>query len=307
MLRAVVAIALCLVVAIPVVLALESAPQPVTAAGASAAASAASEASPKSDKPAKNNAPKVKAKEVLGARVEPITIVSISGPNLSLATADGWKRTIAVTADTKITKGGQAVTAGDLKVGDTIKLTQKRNDDGSFAITRIVVPTPAASGEVTAVTGSTFTIRKRDGSSEVIAVNGATVYMLGKAAGSMSDVTVGSKVAASGTVDGSTFTALSVKVALSRAAGDVTAKTSTTITIANRGGKTTMIHVSSSTTFRIKGKDAATIADIGIGDRVQADGVRRSDGSLDASSVTGRAPKAPKAPKAAPSASTSSG
>ena len=368
-LRAAVVIGMCLVIAVPVVLALDSAPQPANlAAGASAAATATDGTKSEPARPGKDKAPKFNAKAFLGAGRGPITITAISGANLSLATEDGWKRTIAVTSDTKITKGGQTIAASDLMVGDQIRFSQKRNDDGTYAITSIVVPTPMASGVVTAVTANTFTIKKRGGTTQVITVNASTVYTLGKAKGAKSDVTVGSNATVSGTVTGSTFTALSVKIALSRAAGevtaisgstitvkkgnaapqvvtvtsstayslgkakgsksdvkvgsritasgtvsgstftaltvnvaldhaagDVTAKTSATITIKGRGGKTTVIHVSSSTTFKVKGKDAATIADIAVGDRLQADGVRRSDGSMDATSVTGRAPKAPKA------------
>ena len=68
--------------------------------------------------------------------------------------ADGWTRTITVTADTTITKGGQAIKVGDLDVGDTIAVRQKRNDDGTYSIVATVRPSPKATGEVTAGTAS---------------------------------------------------------------------------------------------------------------------------------------------------------
>ena len=128
----------------------------------------------------------------------PITIRSIDGSALSLGTEDGWTRTITVTSATAITKGGQTVAVDALKVGDTIRFSQTRNADGTYAITAIVVPTPVAGGEVTAVDATTITVKGKGGATRVITVNGATVYKLGSAAGSKADVKVGVRVAAAG-------------------------------------------------------------------------------------------------------------
>ena len=235
-----------------------------------------------------------------------MTIAAIDGSKLSLKTVDGWTRTIVVTAETTITKGGQAIKVGDLDVGDTIVFRQKRNDDGTFSIVAIVVPTPKAAGEVTALTSSTMTLKGRGDTTRTITLTGSTVYTLGKAKGAKSDLVVGSRVVVEGTVSGTTFTALSVHIALSNAAGEVTAKTADTITVKGRGGKTTVIHISSDTTFKVRGKDAATLADIAVGDRVEAQGTRRADGSLDALNVHGRAPHVKDSTKA-PAASTTPG
>ena len=235
-----------------------------------------------------------------------VTITAIDGSKLSLKTEDGWTRTITVAADTTITKGGQAVKVGDLDVGDSIVFRQKRNDDGTFSIVAIVVPTPKASGEVTAVTASSLTLKGRGDQTRTITLNGSTAYQLGKAKGARSDVKVGSRVVVEGTVSGDTFTALTVHIALSSASGEVTAKTADSITLKHRDGKTTVIHVSSDTQFKVRGKDAATIADIAVGDRVGAAGTTRADGSLDAVSVNGQAPRTNDSKKA-PAASTTPG
>jgi len=235
-----------------------------------------------------------------------VTIVAIDGSKLSLKTVDGWTRTIVVTAETTITKGGQAIKVGDLEVGDTIHFRQKRNDDGTFSIVAIVVPTPKAAGEVTAVTASTLTLKGRGDQTRTITLNGSTTYTLGKTKGAKSDLTVGSRVVVEGTVSGDTFTALTVHIALSSASGEVTAKTASSITVKRRNGQTTVIHVSSDTTFKVRGKDAATLADIVVGNRVEARGTRRADGSLDALTVHGRAARVKDSNKA-PSASTTPG
>lgn len=141
-----------------------------------------------------------------------ITITAISGSNLSLKTADGWTRTIAVTSSTTIAKGGRTVAVGDLAVGDRIVFLQTRNSDGSFSITSIQVVLPRVGGEVTARSGSTITVKQPDGTSATIHVGNGTTYQVpGIATPSVSDISVGMRVVAEGTLgsDGS-LTATSV-------------------------------------------------------------------------------------------------
>jgi hypothetical protein len=226
-----------------------------------------------------------------------ITITAIDGSDLSLATEDGWTRTITVTGATVITKGGQPATAADLKAGDRIRFRQTKNPDGSFAITAIVVPTPAAAGEVTAVSAASITIKGRGGAAQVIVVDDSTVYELGNTPGSKADVTVGSKIRALGTNSGDTFTAITVRILLPDVAGEVAAKTDDSITIKRRNGSTTVVHVTDKTTFEVAGDDAATLADIAVGARIAAEGTLRADGSMDAVSVGSRPAKGPNGPK----------
>src|SRR6185369_1574622 len=49
-----------------------------------------------------------------------ITITAISGNSISLATADGWTRTITVDSGTTYAKSGATIALGDLKVGDMV-------------------------------------------------------------------------------------------------------------------------------------------------------------------------------------------
>ena len=232
----------------------------------------------------------------------PITIRSIDGSALSLGTEDGWTRTINVTSSTVITKGGQTVAVDALKVGDQIRFSQTRNADGTYTITAIVVPTPVAGGEVTAVDATTITVKGKGGATRVITVNGATVYKLGSAAGSKADVKVGVRVAAQGTVSGDTFTAITVRIQPAEIGGIVTGKTGDSITVKRGDGSTAVIHVTSKTTYEHKGKDAATLADVAVGDRVSAEGTLRADGSIDATSVEGQGPKVKKPAPAASAA-----
>ncbi len=129
-----------------------------------------------------------------------ITITAITGSNLSLKTADGWSRTIAVTSSTTITKGGQTVSVGDLKVGDQIVFRQTRNSDGTFTIDAIEVVLPHVAGEVTAKSATSITVKLADGTSATIHVGSGTTYRVaGAASASLSDITVGMQVVAQGT------------------------------------------------------------------------------------------------------------
>ena len=103
-----------------------------------------------------------------------ITITAINGSGLSLETDDGWTRTITVTSDTTITKGGQTIPVSDLKVGDQVRIAEKRNDDGTYTVTQIHVVEPTIGGRVTANDGSTITVTVPGGTTSKIHVNGDT-------------------------------------------------------------------------------------------------------------------------------------
>jgi hypothetical protein len=135
-----------------------------------------------------------------------ITITAINGSNLSLKTEDGWTRTIAVTADTTITRAGKTIAVGDLKVGDHIVFRQDRQTDGSYTIIAINVVLPSISGTVTKIDGSTITVERRDGTTATIHVSGDTTYKIaGDDTPALSDIKAGDFIIASGTqrADGS--------------------------------------------------------------------------------------------------------
>ena len=265
---------------------------PLLVAGASASAAPARAADP-SSKPDKQN----KARDHVRGDIH---ITAISGNEVSLATDDGWKRTVTVTDAATVKKGGQDVPVSALAVGDQVRIAQVRNDDGSYTVTAIVVPTPVTGGEVTAVSDTAMTLRQRGGASQTVTLTGATTVTVGKEAGTTADIVVGSTVVVHGTVDGSTFIAATVNVRLARAAGEVTAKNGDSLTVKQRDGSSVTVHVDGDTTYRVRGKGKAetTLADIAVGDRVEARGSLRADGSLDAKRVEGRKPKVK--PSAAP-------
>jgi len=223
-----------------------------------------------------------------GQGLRDITISSISGSNVTLTTDDGWTRTIAVTESVEITKGGQTIALSDLAVGDQVRFSQTRNDDGTYTVEAIAVVVPTVRGAVSDVSSSGFKITTRDGSVWTITINSATEYQFGTGAGSLADVTNGTTAIVQGTTTGdNALTALTVRVKADKALGAVTAKTADTITITKRDGSSLTVHVDADTTYRVAGADgdADTLADVTVGMAIGVSGRTRADGSIDAETV----------------------
>ena len=127
-----------------------------------------------------------------------ITITAISGNSISLATADGWTRTITVDSGTTYSKSGATIALGDLAVGDQVGFRQTKETDGTFTIDSIVVVLPHLGGEITAIDGSTITVTQRDGSTGTIKVDGDTTYTVNGNGASLADVKVGQFMVAEG-------------------------------------------------------------------------------------------------------------
>ncbi len=214
-----------------------------------------------------------------------ISITKIDGSKLSLATADGWTRTIDATGAT-ITRAGKTIAVTDLAVGDQIAFREARQSNGSFTITAITVVVPQVAGTVKAVSGSTVTITLRDGSTQDITVTGSTTYTLGGQAADKSAVTVGAQVSAQGTkASNGTFTALAINVQPNRLVGTVTATTSSTITVKTSDGTSVTVNVDAKTTYRVNGVTSPTIKNVATGAVVVATGRRSSNTTFQATAV----------------------
>jgi Domain of unknown function (DUF5666) len=205
----------CLAIVISAAVTLGASPAPSTSGGAPVASSAAgSSAEPReaegSEKPdgsgqgsfkLKLNKDRPFAVGGIGlGRQGGVEITAINGSNLSLKTVDGWTRTITVESTTEITKAGATIGVADLKVGDMVGFRQRRNDDGTFTVTKIGVVLPSVGGTVTGKTGTTITIQARDGTLLTVHVTAATRYRVEGVSGaaSLADVAIGMRIIASG-------------------------------------------------------------------------------------------------------------
>jgi hypothetical protein len=220
-----------------------------------------------------------------GSRMGGITITKIDGAKLSLETEDGWTRTIDATGAT-ITRDGATIAVGDLAVGDEIVLRQQRQADGTFKITAIRVILPKVAGLVTDVAASSLTLAAKDGAKTTVKLSSSTTYRLGKDKADKSVVKVGMQAVATGTkaADGS-LTATSIVVSPSRVSGTITEVTTSSLTLAAKGGAKTTVKLTSSTTYRLGGSDADKSA-ARVGMQAVASGAKAADGTLTATSVT---------------------
>ena len=220
-----------------------------------------------------------------GGRFGPIEITAIAGSNLSLQTANGWTRTVAVGSDVEITKGGETIVLGELEVGDEIRLLEMRNDDGTFTLEGIVVVVPSVGGTVTAADADSITVQGRNGLTQEIQTTGETTYRLGTEATTRAEVTVGDRIHAFGeTGTDDAFTATAVIVAVPKVAGEVTAVSSGSFTIRLRDGSTWTVTVDADTAYRIRDVDDPGLDDIEVGDAVAVAGTQ-SGSTIDAQVV----------------------
>jgi hypothetical protein len=100
------------------------------------------------------------------------------------------------------------------------------------------------------------------------------------------DLAVGDRIALrEERADDGTWSVTGIAVILPSVAGQVTAKTDSTITIRRMDDTTATIHVDGDTTY-VVGRDAdASLADVEVGMALVARGTERADGSLDADAV----------------------
>ena len=142
-----------------------------------------------------------------------------------------------------------------------------------------------ASGEVTAISGSTLTVLNRNDESVVVNVSDSTeIYLVAsQSTGTLSDTQVGSNIHVRGTKnDDGSVDATKIKVAPAgdRAHGKVTEVDGSTITVEHRrDGTTTTIVTDGNTVFWLNGA-AASLSDVVVDKFIAAYGQTQNDGSV---------------------------
>jgi hypothetical protein len=207
-----------------------------------------------------------------------LVLVSVAAVAYAVGVANR-SSSVAPAAQPTVVPGNQGVEPGWLGPGGL-----GPNGIGQGGIRGPVVPT--ASGTVTAVSSGSVTISQGRGSTRTLTLTGSTTYTLGGAKASQSDLVVGARITARGTVDSSgNFTATAVNIQPSVVSGTVASKTATTIVVTNAAGKTVTVNVSSSTKYSVRGVSSATLDSVAVGYTVQAQGTLNADGSLTATVV----------------------
>ena len=142
---------------------------------------------------------------------------------------------------------------------------------------------------ITAIDGSSLSLKTEDGWTRTITVTDSTTITKGGATIALGDLAVGDSIRfrQEKASDG-TYTVTAVVVVLPTVVGEISAIDGNTITVTQLGGTTATIHVDSDTTYRLAGgSGAGSLSDLKVGSVVVAEGTQRSDGSLDAASIKG--------------------
>jgi hypothetical protein len=127
-----------------------------------------------------------------------VTVASIDGTSLGLATDDGWTRTIDTTG-VVLTRDGATIAISDILVGEPVRVVQTRNADGTYTVTGIEVQPSVASGTVGTASTDGFTVVMEDGTTTTVSVTPETTWWArGVDPVSIADATAGRPVAVEG-------------------------------------------------------------------------------------------------------------
>jgi hypothetical protein len=157
----------------------------------------------------------------------------------------------------------------------------KDNDDSDRGVKRghdmQFMPGLFYSGEVTAVSGSGFTMTSNAGVSLTVNTGSAKLIQIPRSVIVLADIQVGDKVFVTGTKSGSTVTASVVydkasNIHPAAAKGTVTAVSGTTLTVQGKNGSEATVTTDSDTQITKDG-EAATFADIAVGTKVKIFGL----------------------------------
>jgi hypothetical protein len=147
-------------------------------------------------------------------------ITAISGSSITLRTEHGDEVVVTIGANTRIHRDETILQVSDLHVGDKIEVKALRNADRSLTAVEIELDNDRdheerveVEGVVTAVTSTSVTVRRENGTTVTIAVTGDTVIKKRDQQATMADIKIGQKleIKAKRQSDGS-LVAVSIKI-----------------------------------------------------------------------------------------------
>jgi len=215
---------------------------------------------------------------------------AITAVSATSITAGGT--TFTINASTKVRNGALA----DLKVGDQVEI-HGVVQDGANVATQIEVenenepddnnPTATANGIVKSVGASSLVVHRASGDDVTVQVTSTTTIKKFGAPVTLADIKIGDLVETRGTrVDHHTITAVAINVEDhpadhegGTANGIVSSVGASSLVVHAEHGADTTVQVNASTKITKQGKTIA-LADIKVGDRVEAEGTRVDDHTI---------------------------
>ena len=183
---------------------------------------------------------------------------------------NGTTTTFTISPTATYTEGGAPTSASSLVMGDRVEL--QVSSSAPTTVTAINIELAMLFGTVTSVSGDTILIRDPQGFTRTILVGTGTTY----SGGTLSDIVMGTKIVASGTVDpnGTTLDAVTVKIGSQGTTevirGSVTAFTSSSVTVQSNGGTPTLFTFTTNTTFK-DGPYTLSASNLAIGEKVSVE------------------------------------
>lgn len=236
------------------------------------------------------------------------TISTLDASSLTLTRSNNTAIKVALTSATSYLDLGKNVSLSDLKAGLRVEVAGTLNADGSLNAEIVTIQHDQLAGTVTAINGTNLTIQsegkgrgeaqgKGKGTTtpasgtttssnlKTITVTSNTSYLAGGQAIQLSNLAVGDKIEAVGTLssDRSSLSALQVTVELPHYGGQVSSVTGTTIVIQDRSGThTTEVN---GTTKYLNGQTNAALSDVKVGVSLSAEGKVDASGKMTATLI----------------------
>ncbi|MHB1906473.1 MAG: DUF5666 domain-containing protein [Acidimicrobiales bacterium] len=207
-------------------------------------------------------------------------VISINpGASITVETPGGVTTTYTLSSTTSYTLDGQSATSALLVVGDRVEV--QTASGAPTTATSVNIDLAEIHGLVLSVSGSTITVIDSEGFTRTIQAGASTVVTDGGQTSSLSAITPGESIHASGTIDttGTILDAVTIAVHApeqsgqpstdsGRASGVVTAVTpGASVTIGGDHGAGTTYTLTSSTTYT-EGATTVPSTDLGVGEHV---------------------------------------
>jgi hypothetical protein len=195
-------------------------------------------------------------------------VTAVSATSLTVQQSSTVSVSLAILATTKFFEGQKAVGASDLVTGESVSV--RLSTGAPMTAARIDIIIIKLGGVVTSVSGNAITITVARGFTRTIDVGATTTYTEAGKPATLSDVMVGFRINATGTVsaDQTALEATSVAIpALSHIVGTVIALSATSLTVQQANGASATLAIDTSTAF-FEGKDAVTAAALSTGEHV---------------------------------------
>lgn len=221
------------------------------------------------------------------------TVSSVSGEAITITGGSGFTRTIDVSAVTTYTEGGAAATLADVIVDAKITAVGlvSTNQTSLDALSVAITAPSELKGVVTATTGTSITVLGSGSVSTTLAINSATVFLVGTSLVTPAALVVGEHVDVT-RLAASLGTAAKITIQMVTVAGTVTSVSGNTIVVNAGKGFARTIVVSTATTYS-EGGSPSTLSAVIVGSKITALGlVDSNQTTLDALILTIAVPKA---------------